>query len=170
MIRFDDQERTLELGVHDLIEAGPPSGSLTLQVAWSARARMRAGQEVHTAYQAAQAEVDRWFEAEVTIRHRVVVAGWEVVISGRMDGLTREGDLVVAEEIKSTAMPAERLAGTTADDFPGWAQQLRLYLHFLQAAGKEAIGRLVLVSLAWWCIVILPQPKLAFNTVGRWAN
>lgn len=156
MLRFDDAQRTLELGVHDLIEAGPPSGSLTLQVAWSARARMRAGQEAHTAYQSAQAEVDRWFEAEVTIRHRVVVAGWEVLISGRIDGLTREGDLVVAEEIKSTALPAHRLEHTTAADYPGWTQQLQLYLHFLAAAGKEAIGRLVLVSLADGRRVVLP--------------
>ena len=148
MLRFDDQSRLLELGVHDLIEAGPPSGHLSLQAAWSARVRMRAGQQAHVSWQAERMLEDDEFKAEVTLRHRVVVAGWEVVVSGRIDGLTREGDYVVAEELKSTAMATARLEGATADDFGGWAQQLRLYLHFLGAAGEQAVGRLIVLSLA----------------------
>ena len=148
MIRYDDVERRIDLGVHDLIESGPPSGHLALQVAWSARARMRAGQEAHTAWQSAQAVADEAYRAEVVIRHRVMIHGWEVLISGRLDGLTQEGHWWVAEEIKSTAIPEERLRTAVAADFPGWIEQLQVYLFFLGAEGREAVGRLVVVSLA----------------------
>jgi len=148
VLRFDDDARTLELGVHDLLEAGPPSGHLSMQAAWSARARMRAGQEAHTTWQAARAQDDAGFQREVPIRHRLVVADWEVSISGRLDGLSQEGDQLVVEEAKSTALPGSRLVALGIGDFPGWVRQLQLYLHFLAAEGRAPLGRLVLISLA----------------------
>ena len=104
MLRFNDKEKTLELGVHDLIESGPRRGDLRLQIAWSARARMRAGQEVHTKYQGHRAGEDEHFRREVTLRHTLMVRGWEVRISGRLDGLSREGEWEVVEEVKSTTL------------------------------------------------------------------
>ena len=168
MLRFDDQERTLELGVHDLIEAGPPRGDLRLQVAWSARARMRAGQVVHTRWQAARGEEDAGFQREVMLRHRLVVRGWEVTISGRVDGLSEEGDYLVVEEVKSTPLPVERLADTHWQDFPAWARQVQLYLHFLSARreARPAHGRLVLISLADGAQQVLPVPP--DPSLGAW--
>lgn len=169
MIRSNDAEKTIQLGVHDLIEVGPPEGDLQLQVAWSARARMRAGQQAHGEWQARRASEDEAYHAEVTVRHTVVVRGWEVTISGRLDGLSREGGQVVVEEVKSTVLPASRLDGRGPEDFPAWTRQLHLYLHFLEQAqvggGPDVtplallrgaqmsgttgvVGRLVLVSLA----------------------
>ncbi|NOY24744.1 MAG: hypothetical protein GXP62_02630, partial [Oligoflexia bacterium] len=148
MLRYDDDARTLDLGVHDLLDAGPPSGHLSMRAAWSARARLAAGQQAHTAWQGARGEADDSFRREVSIRHRVVVADWEVTIQGRVDGLSQEGGRTVVEELKSTALPGARLAGMSIDDFPSFVRQLQLYLLFLLAAGGDPIGRLVLVSLA----------------------
>lgn len=166
MLRFSNTDRTLELGVHDLIDAGPPSGHLRLQVAWSARARMRAGQVVHTAWQAERALEDDDFEREVTIRHTLVVRGWEVTISGRIDGLSVEGGRRVVEEVKSTALPGDRLSGTTWTDHTGWSRQVQLYLYFLAAKGWESVGRLVLISLADSSRTVVPVP--ADPELGDW--
>lgn len=148
MLRFDDHHRTLDLGVHDLLDAVPASGHLRLQAAWSARARMKAGQQVHTAWQGARAEQDEAFRREVVVRHRLLVLGWEVCIQGRLDGLSREGELLVVEELKSSALPGTRLEQSTVEHFPAWVRQLQLYLHFLGADGQPARGRLVVESLA----------------------
>ena len=149
MIRFDDTGRRVELGVHALLDAGPPTGHLQLQVAWSARARMRAGQEAHTAWQAARVEQDDAFQREVTIRHRMIVRDWEVTVQGRVDGLSQEGDRWVVEELKSSVLPGERIADALSGEepFPGWVRQLRLYLWFMAERGRDAVGRLVVVSL-----------------------
>ena len=147
MLRIDDTERTVEIGVHDLIDTGPKQGHLSLQVAWSARTRMRAGQEVHSNWQTARAEEDADFRREVTLRRRVVVRDWECRIQGRVDGLSTEGDHTVVEEVKSTTLTAEMLAKRTLSDFPDWARQVHLYLWFLAGEGTPAVGRLVLVSL-----------------------
>jgi DNA excision repair protein ERCC-2 len=148
VLRFDDERRTVELGVRDLLEIGPRRGDLELDAVVATRARLTAGVEAHQSWQAARALEDERFRREVAIRHRVVVKGWEVTISGRIDGLTEESDRWVVEELKSTALDADRLAVLTADDFPLYREQLVLYLHFLEARGQPAVGRLVLVSLA----------------------
>ena len=147
MLRIDDDEQTVEIGVHDLIDTGPKQGHLSLQVAWSARTRMRAGQEVHTTWQAARAAEDDGFRREVTLKRRIVVRSWECNIQGRVDGLSQEGDHLVVEEVKSVTLPAQILADRSLSDFPDWARQVHLYLWFLAGEGKKAIGRLVLVSL-----------------------
>ncbi len=147
MLRFNDDERTLELGVHDLVDAGPATGHLRLQIAWSARTRMRAGQEAHTTWQAQRASEDAGFQREVSVHHRVVVRDWEVTIRGRIDGVSEEGDRLVVEELKSSTLPADRLSRLVVEDVAAWALQVRLYLWFLEAQGQDAIGRLVVVSL-----------------------
>ena len=92
MLRFNDAERLMELSVHDVVEAGPPSGHLHLSMGFAGRHRMAAGVAAHQAYQGLRKSVDEAFDAEVTIRHRMLVRDWEVLIRGRMDGLTQEGD------------------------------------------------------------------------------
>jgi DNA excision repair protein ERCC-2 len=149
VIRFDDQNRTLELGVHDLLEAGPPTGDLELQLAWSSRARMRAGTLAHTSWQAERADEDVHFEREVVLRHRLLVDGWDVQLQGRVDGLSLEGDYRLVEEVKSTVMDADAVtqALSRPAPFPSWVRQLQVYLWFLAEAGRPAVGRLVVVSL-----------------------
>lgn len=168
MLRFDDQHRTLELGVHDLLEAGQPRGDLSLPVAWSSSARARAGAAAHTRWQSARAAEDPGYNSEVTIRHRLLVRGWDVLISGRMDGLYDEGERRVVEEVKSTPLPGDRLEGLGPEAFPDWTRQLQIYLYFLAARGQDATGRLVVTSLydgAWRVLQVGPDPTLgAFLT------
>ena len=110
MLRFYPEKKVLEIGVHDLIDAGPPKGDLRLQVAWRAQTRMREGQKVHRAYQDQKRLDDPNFEAEATIKYTLVCRKWEVRISGRIDGLIQLHDRVVVEEIKSISMVESDLA------------------------------------------------------------
>lgn len=148
MLRWDDAARTLELGVHDLIDAAPATGHLRLQAAWSARARMKAGQRRHQSWQGQRAGEEEGFLREVSLRHRRIVLGWEVCVQGRVDGLSRQGEELWVEELKSTALPGSRLAGASPEHFPSWSRQVQLYLFFLAAEGQPARGRLVVESLA----------------------
>lgn len=147
-LRFDDHDRTLSLSVRDLVEAGPPSGHLVLEVAQSRQARMAAGRAAHTTWQAFQAEADEAYRAEVTLKHTLEVGDWTVMLHGRVDGITEEAGRTVVEEIKSTALDADRLRPTVATDWPAWVEQLAIYLWMLeQSAWPEPVGRLVLISL-----------------------
>ncbi len=146
-VRYDDDRRRLSLGVRDLVEATPQSGHLQLRPAWTLRTRAAAGREVHRVTQAWRAEHDAAYTAEVAVKCPLVIRGWECTIRGRLDGVTVEQGRLVIEEIKSTALPAERLYATAADDWPAWREQVALYLWLLHLMGKPAEGRLVLVSL-----------------------
>lgn len=161
MLRYDDTRRTLELGVHDLLEAAPARGDLSLPLLWSSASRMRAGQRAHVAWQRARAGEESSYAAEVAVRHTLQVSGWEVIISGRIDGLFDEGEHAVVEEVKSTALPEAELERRGPEDFPDWTFQLQLYLFLLEAKGRLAVGRLVLTSLldgAWRVMQVSPDP------------
>lgn len=150
MPRFDDAERTLALSVGELVEAGAPRGHLTLDVVRRNRARLAAGQWVHTRYQEAREAEDRGFAREVTLRCQIVVAGWTATLHGRVDGLVESAGRWVVEEVKSTAMDAGRLQALDLADVPAYARQLGIYLWMLQRErpAHRVHGRLVLVSLA----------------------
>jgi len=148
VLRFDDENHLLKLGVHDLLEAGPSSGHLRMQVAWSSRTRMQIGQQVHTEWQDFRSREDDSFRREVRVSHLMVIRGWEVHIQGRVDGLSQGSDRLLIEEVKSSTLPASQLAFTTWQDFASYSRQLQLYLHFLAAKGQPADGQLVLISIA----------------------
>ncbi len=112
------------------------------------RARLAAGQVAHKIYQTSRREEDAAFQAEKTISYRCMVDDWEVVVTGRMDGVTREGDSWVVEEVKSTALGYDRLAMLSASELPDAVLQLQVYLHAMASMGRPAVGRLVLMSVA----------------------
>jgi DNA excision repair protein ERCC-2 len=147
-LRYDDADKRITLSVHDLVEAGPASGHLVLEVPQSRAARMAAGRAVHTREQERRADEDTTYQAEVSLTATFEVDGWTVVLQGRVDGLLEEGQRTVVEEVKSTAMEASRLLATTVDDWPLYLAQLQLYLWMLAFNGRDApMGRLVLISL-----------------------
>lgn len=109
---------------------------------------MAAGRAVHQAEQTARAEQDDAYRAEVALTHTFEVDDWTVVLQGRVDGLVDEGGRTIVEEVKSTAMDATRLYGTSAADWPLYTAQLEVYLWILQQRrSPDPRGRLVLVSL-----------------------
>jgi DNA excision repair protein ERCC-2 len=84
--------------------------------------------------------------------------------------MTEEDGRTVVEEIKSTALDADRLAPTTAADWPGYVGQLELYLWILhEAQVGEPVGRLVLVSLLDGSKHVLGVPLDAEKT-GRFVR
>ncbi|MEL6343942.1 MAG: helicase C-terminal domain-containing protein [Myxococcota bacterium] len=163
MLRFDNAQKILSLGVHDLIDAGPSRGHLRMQVAWSSRTRMRIGQQIHSRWQADRAAQDASFRREVRVSYRVVVRDWEVHITGRVDGLSQGSERMLVEEVKSSTLPPAQLAVARWEDFPDYARQLQLYLHFLSAQGQAADGRLILISVVddgRYTLDVPPDPLL----------
>ncbi len=160
-LRWDDARSCLDLGVGDLL--GAERLHLERSAAFSTLARAEAGQQVHREIQASQE-----LEAEVRIRHRLVLRGWTVTIHGRLDGLGMEDGHTVVEEIKSTGLPEHLLAEIPA--FPAWERQLRLYLWFLEEARKPTPrGRLRIVSLvdgAQRILELRPDPALPKEILG----
>ncbi|MFT7519200.1 MAG: DNA excision repair protein ERCC-2 [Kiritimatiellia bacterium] len=146
--RFDDVERIVSCSVRDVVERGFASGHLSLEVVQSGRARMAQGRDVHLAWQKERADADSTFEAERTLRHQLVVGDWTVRIMGRLDGLSREGDRDVVEEVKSAALDHARLFDTSPEDWPTYVAQLQVYVWMMVRGRRpDPIARLVLVSL-----------------------
>ena len=173
MIRFDDARRTLTLSVRDLVDEAGVAGHLVVGAPADAR-RLAAGRAVHVAWQTERAGGDASYRAEVPLTWKRLVDGWAVELVGRVDGLGDEAGRTLVEEVKSTAMPLERLERTRAEDWPGWLAQLDVYLWMLHEAGyPEPTGRLVLVSLADGSRHVLGVP-LAAERVGadvvRWVR
>jgi len=148
-LRFDDDARTLSCSVRDLVELGFRTGHLSLELVRSRQHRMAEGRAVHQAWQTERAEQDQVFEAEKTLRTQLGIGAWTVEVHGRVDGLTREGDRTVVEELKSVALDHDRLYDTTPDDFAAYTAQLQVYLWILarERRTEPATGRLVLVSV-----------------------
>ena len=136
------------MSVHDVVDAGPPTGHLSMAMAYSGRARMALGQAAHKIYQSHRTDEDGDFQAEVKVELRRMVGDWEVVITGRMDGVSREGDHWVVEEIKSSALGYDRLTSLSLSDLPDAVVQLQTYLYAMANNGQPAVGRLVLMSVA----------------------
>lgn len=165
-LRWDDAARTLDLGVHDLLEAGERD---LRALAMSSRARLAAGVAVHREVQEAAAAADARFQAEVRLKHVVVVREWVCTVHGRVDGLSEEDGRTVLEEIKSSALPSDQLDAVPG--FPAWERQLAWYVHFAVAARMaDPIGRLRVVSLldgAQRLVLVRPDPALEAELHAR---
>ena len=86
--------------------------------------------------------------AEVRLSATLEVGRWRVTVHGRVDGLADEAGHTVVEEIKSTALPAERLLATGDEDWRFAFDQLDGYLWLAARAGyPDPQGRLVLLGL-----------------------
>lgn len=159
MIRYQDHSRQLFLSVRDLAEEGGASGHLLAVPQISRQRRLEAGRQVHSDYQSARSQQDPSFRAEVPLRHQLIVAGWTVEISGRLDGLSEEHGRTVVVEVKSSALGQRRLAGSRAEDWPSHVAQIEVYLWMLHRARyPEPVGQLVLISLADGSRTVLGVP------------
>ncbi len=168
-IRYKDDEKRLSLSVRDMLLRATPRGDLRL-ASISTGARMAIGRAVHTDEQAARRDEESSYDAEVTVRFSMMVAGWECTVQGRIDGLMDSGDAFLVEEIKSTLLPFDAIEGRQAEDWPEWSEQVALYVWLLESTGKgPATGQLVVVSIADGTRVLLPVP-VDLETVGNWVQ
>ncbi len=170
MIQWDDKARTLELSVQDLLEGRAPVGAVLWGLPASPKARARLGQVAHRHWQALRGGQDPDFQPEVRVRHVVVVRDWTCAITGRVDGISREGGHTVVEELKSSVMDAQQLEALRREQLHGWCEQLQLYLYLLSQRGEDVVGRLVLVSLVdgWRRVFHLPlDPTTGTELLAR---
>ena len=68
------------------------------------------------------------YRSEVPVKYECAVAGVNLLVQGRVDGLMLEGDTATVEEIKTTRLPPSSIQ---PDDYPvHWAQAL-IYAHIV---------------------------------------
>lgn len=147
-LRFLDSARQLSLSVHDLVDPEGFTGSIQRGAALSGPARMAAGRAAHLAFQQRRAG-EGGFRAEVPLERAVRVGAWTVTVSGRADGWSEVGRLVVIDEVKTTQLDAAALDARDPESWGSYLRQLEVYL-WMAAARPEirATGRLVLQSLS----------------------
>ncbi len=75
--------------------------------------------------------------------------GWTVRIRGRLDGLVKEGEATVVEEIKTVAEPSHRFASFSFEKHVRHLRQLQIYLYLLSLSDPtlEVRGKLVFINL-----------------------
>lgn len=115
--------------------------------------RMWIGQDVHSRRAELRTGEDPSYRAEVHVVHRTAIRGWNVTVSGRIDGLSidQEQRRVTIEEVKSIHFDLELEALYRSEKFQRHLYQLLLYCLFL--SGQPELERfdfapqLVLVDL-----------------------
>ena len=145
-IRIDPDKQSISLSVKDVaaLVAGP--GAID-EVAYGV-ARMTLGRLAHESYQASRAEEEESFQKEFAVSHSFRVDEFEVSIGGRIDGVSRRGDVTVVEEVKSTLRTRQELLRYDAASFERYKLQLQIYLYFLWIGGLRSLqGVLVFISL-----------------------
>jgi len=141
--RFDFDTLTLELSVADLLDQ-----RLARSLGFANRGgyeRMWLGQAIHSRYQEAAMASDPTYQREVHLRHTFQHRGWEIVLTGRIDGLYRgEGGRLVVEEIKSVRRGGQ-IAPAVAELYE---RQALLYAWILKHRdGVEVDVELVLIAI-----------------------
>src|SRR6185369_5625190 len=115
--------------------------------------RMWIGQDIHIKRAELRAAEDPHYRAEVHVVHRTHLGGWNVTVTGRIDGLSvdKAGQRVVIEEVKSIHFDLELEALSRSEKLQRHLYQLLLYSLFLAAqpdfAGFEFVPQLVLIDL-----------------------
>jgi len=141
--RFDSENLTVELAVADLLEP-----QLVRSIGFAQRGgyeRMWLGQAIHGRYQEEALATDPTYRREVALRVELEHRGWNVVLSGRLDGLRRDDDGTrVVEEIKSVRREGQ-LAAAMRELYE---RQARLYAWMLARDGAgEPRAELVLIAI-----------------------
>ncbi|HWW61815.1 MAG TPA: hypothetical protein VN181_10645, partial [Thermoanaerobaculia bacterium] len=95
--------------------------------------RMWIGQDIHTKRAELRASEDPHYRAEVHVVHRLQLAGWNITVTGRIDGLSvdREQKRVTIEEVKSIHFDLELEALYRSEKLQRHLFQLLLYAYFL---------------------------------------
>jgi DNA excision repair protein ERCC-2 len=150
-MRIDHEARTLVCSVGDLVyentyrRIGVERGD--------GFRRMWIGQDIHTQRAEQRTAEDPHYRAEVHVVHRTMVRGWNVTVTGRIDGLSvdKEAKRVTIEEVKSIHFDLELEALSRSEKLHRHLYQLLLYAYFLSAQpdfeGFELAPQLVLIDL-----------------------
>lgn len=141
--RFDGERLTLELNVHDLLDA-----ALLRSLGFAQRGgyeRLWLGQAIHSRYQEEALAGDGTYRREVALAHTFDHRGWTVTVAGRADGIRREPDgTLVVEEIKSVRRGGG-LAPAQRDLYLRQAQLYAWLIHRIE--GAPVAAELVLIEI-----------------------
>ncbi len=116
--------------------------------------RMWIGQDIHSQRAELRAAEDANYRPEVHVSHKTTAGGWQVTVTGRIDGLSvdRAAQRVCVEEVKSIHFDLELEALYRSEKLQRHLYQLLLYSLFLslrpEYAGFEFAPQLVLIDLA----------------------
>src|SRR2546426_8854152 len=139
MIRFDPELGEVPLSVRDLLafdaaQAMRPEPLLPLWAQAGTREHRRHRKEVEEGGLRADYRAERPLELMIERR------GYRVTVQGRIDGVYREGELWVVEEVKSVILDPSRfapgeLARAVLEEgaYPDYRIQLERYAFFLSA-------------------------------------
>src|SRR4051812_17789356 len=111
------------------------------------------GQDVHSRRAEERANEDANYRAEVHVVHRTEIRGWNITVTGRIDGLSidKENRVVSIEEVKSIHFDLELEALYRSEKLQRHLYQLLLYAFFLsyqpEIESFEFKPQLVLIDL-----------------------
>ncbi len=111
----------VKVAVRDMIAYSLRSGDLTGGYSLSSRA-----QEGIAGHQAVRRSRPEGYQREVAVEYYLTGECVDLAISGRVDGLYRDGKKIVVEEIKTTG---QSLAGIEREHSPQYWAQLRCYAY-----------------------------------------
>jgi DNA excision repair protein ERCC-2 len=142
-VHFDEERSRIEIGVADLLEP-----QLLRSIGFANRGgfeRLWLGQALHGRYQEKALADDPTYRREVCLKHVFDHRGWEVTLTGRADGVRREGDgSYVLEEIKSVRREGQLSAATRQV----YERQARLYAWMLARSESATVAvELVLIAI-----------------------
>ena len=115
--------------------------------------RMWIGQDIHSKRADLRAAEDPFYRPEVHVTYSAEIAGWDVTVTGRIDGLSvnREQKRISIEEVKSLHFDLELEALYRSEKMQRHLYQLLLYALFLSRlpdyASFEYAPQLVLIDL-----------------------
>lgn len=173
-MRVDFEKRLIFCSVGHLVtEATFPRGGVERGDGFR---RMWLGQEIHSRRAEERMAEDANYRPEVTVVHRVTSRGWDLTVSGRIDGLTVDAETRVAsvEEVKSLHFDLELQALYRSDTLQRHLFQLMLYSWFLaqQEAyhGFEFRPQLALIDLVTGRLELLAAPYVEEDVAAAFHN
>jgi len=146
MIRIDDKEKVIHVGVKDLVAPSTMLGSIAAPEHLPSRASL--GRDAHKDHQTEREEALASYRKEVHIKHQMKVENYTAVIQGRIDGVYERRGRFVVEEVKSVLSTADIIERIKEGLFETSVHQLQVYMFLLASqAGKETNGCLVFIGL-----------------------
>ncbi len=157
----ESQRSVWRLSVRELAGVASEGGRELLA---APEVRLQLGRRVHESYQRAMSEEVADFQAERFVQTSLSWGDWDILLSGRIDGLYRDdkGHWIV-EELKSVVVPTGDLALTALapTQLESYQWQCRIYEHLLALElGPSATvrGALVLVDVITGALQRLDVP------------
>lgn len=145
-LQFDLENRTAKLSVGELADfaIGPRDSSEGSAGIW----RAQLGSHWHREMQARTQTADSSARFEVAINGQIIHRGWTIQLSGRIDQVLQQDDILTLREIKTITRAVPVPEAELRLDYPHYFAQLATYLALQRIAAPEVElrGELVYVE------------------------